>query len=196
MARRLAGEYVGLAIGKTRQHPVALGDKIGFRDVVAARMWHCRLQRHAEEQRIVFHARTLINTGQFACQRSPRHTIQVEHGGMGRKAGEKSGDGADLGPVDEVRQLRPIGLVAQVVGGGLGTGDDQGIDIGGLQETGIVIEAVHARARLFAALDAAQRKQPEAHIQRPGGVLQQAGELQLGGPHGGIGHVVDQPDMH
>ena len=41
----------------------------------------------------------------------------------------------------------------------------------------------------------AKREQPQTHIQRPGGFLQQAGELQFGGAHGRIGHVVDQPDM-
>ena len=35
----------------------------------------------------------------------------------------------------------------------------------------------------------------QPHVQRAGGVLEQAGELQFGGAHRRIGHVVDQPDM-
>ena len=95
-----------------------------------------------------------------------------------------------------MRQFRPIGLVAQIVGRRLGAGDDQGIDMGGLQETGIVIETVHAGAGLFAAFDAAQVEQAQPHIQRAGSVFQQARELKLGGAHRRVRHVVDQPDMH
>ena len=53
----------------------------------------------------------------------------MQHRGMGRQAGEQGRDGADLGPVDQMRQLRPIGFVAQIVAGRLGAGDDQGIDL-------------------------------------------------------------------
>ena len=35
----------------------------------------------------------------------------------------------------------------------------------------------------------------QLHIQRAGGFLEQAGELQFGGAHRRVGHVVDQPDM-
>ena len=64
-----------------------------------------------------------------------------------------------------------------------------------LQESGIVIKAGHARARLFAARDGAEREKPQADIQRSRRILQQPRELQFGGAQRRIGHVVDQPDM-
>ena len=170
VARRFAGEDVGL-----RHCRAATGRDSPWRP---DRFRRCRCGANAAPAP---DGRRLKNSGSSSTRavsdRRPtvsaasgrrRDAVQMQHRGMGGQAGEQGRDGADLGPVDQMRQLRPIRFVAQIVGGGLGAGDDQGVDIGGLQEAGIVIKAVHARRGVSrCAAMRAQGKQAQPHIQRP-----------------------------
>ena len=119
----------------------------------------------------------------------------AQDGGRRGHAGEQSGDRTGLGPIDQLRQFHPIRLAAQVILVRRAAGDDQGIEIGGLQESGILIEAGHALAYFRLARYRAQRKQPQPHIQVAACLLEQTRELQLGGAQFGIGHVVEQADL-
>src|SRR5215469_7191732 len=93
-------------------------------------------------------------------------------------------------------QLRPIGLVTQAASCLRSACDDQGVYIGSLQKFRVIIEAGHARAHMLAARDRAHGKEPQPDVQRAGRLLQEARELQLGGAHLVVGHVVHQADLN
>jgi len=195
VARQFAGENIGLPVLQTRQHPVALRDQIAAREVAAAAMRRRCDRRAIEKERIILGAGAVIDAAQFGAQRPGGDPVQLQHCGLCRQTRKQRGKGTGLGPVNQLRQLRPVRIEAHIRRLGLEACDDQGVEIGGLQEGGIVIKARHARAHVSCAWDGAQGKQPQTHIQIAGAVLEEPRELQFGGAQIRIGHVVEQPDL-
>ena len=99
------------------------------------------------------------------------------------------------GPIDQLREGRPIGFLRQVGGLGLRAGHDQAVELGFAEISRIPIGSAQIEAGALAARNARQREEAQANPARAGRGPEQLQELLLGCLERRLRHVVDEPDL-
>ena len=118
--------------------------------------------------------------------------VGVKNAGVGGEAGENGGDGVLGGPVEQMRERRPVRLVAEIGLARLSAGDDHAVEGRVPEFVAVVVEAVEVALSAVGAGDTGERVELDDDGNVAGSDVEQIEELQFRVFERGVGHVVDE----
>jgi hypothetical protein len=119
----------------------------------------------------------------------------VKHRRVRGKARPDRGRSVIACPVGELRQGRPVWLLLQIRGARLRAGYHEAVETGVPKLGDIPVSRGNLLPAAIAARNVRQGVEPQAHNAVAGRRTDEFDELALGRFQGGIGHVVDEPDL-